>query len=132
MLRSMTHGRSIVILLGWLVLVFLLLAYSLWPRSSAALAQRGILVETFMTALSAGDSQAALEMIIRAPEDEFAAITRDLSNPDSSPVTWELEAPTRNHVVHGQATFPDGRELEVALFLDWQWEKARWEMVRDY
>ena len=126
MFRSITNRRSIVILLGWLFLVFMLLAYGLWPRSSAVLAQRSEVAEAFMTNMSTGNSQAALEMMIHAPEDVVASMDGDFSNPDNFPVSWELEAPNSRHIVHGQATFPDGEELEVTLFLTWDWEKARW------
>lgn len=129
--RSITHRKSIAILLGWLVLMLLVFAYGLWPRSSGVLARRSEVAEAFMTNLSIGNSQAALEQIIHAPE-KYAAIARDFSNPDNFPVSWVLETPNRNDVIKGQALFPDGKELEVTFYLTWDWEWARWGITGVY
>jgi hypothetical protein len=118
--------KMYVFLISWQTLSLILLAYSIWPLSPFGLAQRSEVVNAFMNSLSLRDSETALNMITPAREENYARISNDLSNPLNFPVDWELEDPNRKNIVIGKATFSDNEDREVTMFLEWEWERARW------
>jgi hypothetical protein len=79
-----------------------------------------------MNSLSLQDSETALTLITPAREENYARISNDLSNPLNIPVGWEFEEPNSKNIVLGKAIFSDNEEREVTMFLEWEWERARW------
>ena len=115
-----------IVLIGWQILMIALLAYIAWPLSSFGLSQRNEIANEFMSSLNSGKNEVALEIITSTSAEEYSAIFQDVSDPNNKPVSWDLQAPNSNNIVLGEAVFPDGEVLDVALFLEWEWEEARW------
>lgn len=118
------------ILLLILCSLFLLLgatAYLGWPVSPWGRAQALQTANDFMDHLNSGDYVSAMEMLESGLQKD-PGVVDDFRNPDNHPVSWELQLHPRRDSVFGSATFPDGQALPVLIYLNWQWEKACWEI----
>lgn len=111
------------------VVVFGLQVYGSWPYLPPALAQREVVAERFMTAVSLGDVDAAIAMTGIDDQTKLAKLHGDISDPANQPVRWELEEPNKSHFFLGTAIHPDGDKSDVLLGLSWEWPRARWAVV---
>jgi hypothetical protein len=106
------------------------LLISIYPFSSGPRAQAERLAQDFMTAVSAGDYEAARDMTGGSWNDNrYWADRNDLQNPNNRPVSWnlsELRLDIVADIVQGTAVFPDGAELPVRIEVEWRWTKGRW------
>ncbi|WP_420630174.1 hypothetical protein [Candidatus Leptofilum sp.] len=121
--------QRLMILVGLYLLLVLLLAYAAWPLLPSGQAQREVAIDSFLSALSEGETQTAMSMIVPAPDEELSVIRAALSTPENRPVSWEVTEPNRRDYAFGTVTFADGQTLDLFIGLEWEWEKARWGVI---
>jgi hypothetical protein len=115
-------------LAGFQAIVLLLLVYLAWPLTAMGLARRDDLGEQFMALLAAGDP-AAFSLLTSATPAELETARAALNEPVNRPVSWTLRPANPNNIIHGVAHFADGANLNVTLFLEWEWTKGHWRLA---